>query len=122
MAEELNCCREVSELEAWRAEGETSKMSVLAWIVLGLVAGFVASNITKSSGQGMLLDLVLGIVGAVVGGYFSPPSELRASQVSISTALLSPLSARSPCFGFTTPSVAARFDPARSSGRSCFCS
>lgn len=44
-------------------------MSVLAWIVLGLVAGFVASNITKSSGQGMLLDLVLGIVGAVVGGY-----------------------------------------------------
>ena len=44
-------------------------MSVLGWIVLGLIAGFVASNITKSSGQGMLLDLVLGIVGAVVGGY-----------------------------------------------------
>ena len=44
-------------------------MSVLAWIILGLIAGFVASNIVKSSGQGLLLDIVLGIVGAVVGGF-----------------------------------------------------
>ena len=44
-------------------------MSVLAWMVLGLIAGFVASNILRSSGQGLLLDLVLGVIGAVVGGY-----------------------------------------------------
>jgi uncharacterized membrane protein YeaQ/YmgE (transglycosylase-associated protein family) len=44
-------------------------MSVLAWIVLGLFAGFMASNIVRSSGQGSLLDIALGIVGAVVGGY-----------------------------------------------------
>ena len=44
-------------------------MSVLAWVVLGLIAGFIASKIVKSSGQGLLLDIVLGIVGAVVGGY-----------------------------------------------------
>jgi uncharacterized membrane protein YeaQ/YmgE (transglycosylase-associated protein family) len=44
-------------------------MSVLAWIVLGLIAGFMASNIVRSSGQGSLLDIALGIVGAVVGGY-----------------------------------------------------
>ena len=44
-------------------------MSVLTWIVLGLIAGFVASNLTKSTGQGMLLDIALGIIGAVVGGY-----------------------------------------------------
>jgi uncharacterized membrane protein YeaQ/YmgE (transglycosylase-associated protein family) len=44
-------------------------MSVLAWIVLGLIAGFIASKIVNSSGQGLLLDIVLGIVGAVVGGY-----------------------------------------------------
>ena len=44
-------------------------MSVLAWVALGLIAGFVASNIFSRSGQGLLLDLVLGIVGAVVGGY-----------------------------------------------------
>jgi uncharacterized membrane protein YeaQ/YmgE (transglycosylase-associated protein family) len=44
-------------------------MSVLAWIILGLVAGFIASKIVNSSGQGLLIDIVLGIVGAVVGGY-----------------------------------------------------
>jgi uncharacterized membrane protein YeaQ/YmgE (transglycosylase-associated protein family) len=44
-------------------------MSVLAWIILGLIAGLVASKIVNSSGQGLLIDIVLGIVGAVVGGY-----------------------------------------------------
>jgi uncharacterized membrane protein YeaQ/YmgE (transglycosylase-associated protein family) len=44
-------------------------LSVIAWIVLGLVAGFVASKIVNKSGEGFLLDIVLGIVGAVVGGY-----------------------------------------------------
>jgi uncharacterized membrane protein YeaQ/YmgE (transglycosylase-associated protein family) len=36
---------------------------------LGLIAGFIASKIVNGSGQGLLLDIVLGIVGAVVGGY-----------------------------------------------------
>jgi uncharacterized membrane protein YeaQ/YmgE (transglycosylase-associated protein family) len=44
-------------------------MSILAWIVLGLIAGFIASKIYVGSGQGILMDIVLGIVGAVVGGY-----------------------------------------------------
>jgi uncharacterized membrane protein YeaQ/YmgE (transglycosylase-associated protein family) len=44
-------------------------MSILAWIVLGLIAGFVSSLIVNRSGEGFLLDIVLGIVGAVVGGF-----------------------------------------------------
>ena len=44
-------------------------MSLLAWIVLGLVAGFIASKIVNKSGEGFILDIVLGIVGAVVGGW-----------------------------------------------------
>lgn len=44
-------------------------MSILAWIVLGLIAGFIASKLVSGSGQGLLMDIVLGIVGAVVGGY-----------------------------------------------------
>lgn len=44
-------------------------MSVLLWIILGLIAGFIASKIFVGSGQGFLMDIVLGIVGAVVGGY-----------------------------------------------------
>jgi uncharacterized membrane protein YeaQ/YmgE (transglycosylase-associated protein family) len=44
-------------------------MSLLAWIVLGLLAGFIASKVVNRSGEGVLLDIVLGIVGAVVGGF-----------------------------------------------------
>jgi uncharacterized membrane protein YeaQ/YmgE (transglycosylase-associated protein family) len=44
-------------------------MSFLAWIILGLVAGFIASKIVNKSGEGVFLDIILGIVGAVVGGY-----------------------------------------------------
>ena len=43
-------------------------MSILSWILLGLVAGFIGSKIVHSEGQGLLLDIVLGIVGAIVGG------------------------------------------------------
>jgi uncharacterized membrane protein YeaQ/YmgE (transglycosylase-associated protein family) len=44
-------------------------MSFIAWIVLGLIAGFIASKIVNKSGEGMILDIILGIVGAVLGGY-----------------------------------------------------
>jgi uncharacterized membrane protein YeaQ/YmgE (transglycosylase-associated protein family) len=44
-------------------------MSFIAWIVLGLIAGFVASKIVNKSGEGVLLDIILGIVGAVLGGF-----------------------------------------------------
>jgi uncharacterized membrane protein YeaQ/YmgE (transglycosylase-associated protein family) len=44
-------------------------MSFIAWIVLGLIAGFIASKIVNKAGEGFLLDIVLGVVGAVIGGY-----------------------------------------------------
>lgn len=43
-------------------------MSILAWIILGLIAGYIASKIVNRHGEGLLLDIVLGIVGALVGG------------------------------------------------------
>jgi uncharacterized membrane protein YeaQ/YmgE (transglycosylase-associated protein family) len=43
-------------------------MSLLGWIVLGLIAGYIASHIVDNGGKGPLLDMVLGIVGALVGG------------------------------------------------------
>jgi uncharacterized membrane protein YeaQ/YmgE (transglycosylase-associated protein family) len=43
-------------------------MSVIGWIILGLIAGFIASKIINKSGEGFFLDIVLGIVGAIVGG------------------------------------------------------
>jgi len=44
-------------------------MSIIAWIVLGLIAGFIASKIVNKEGVGFFLDIVLGVVGAVVGGF-----------------------------------------------------
>jgi uncharacterized membrane protein YeaQ/YmgE (transglycosylase-associated protein family) len=44
-------------------------MSIIAWIVLGLIAGFIASKVVNKSGDGMLIDILLGVVGAVVGGW-----------------------------------------------------
>ena len=44
-------------------------MSIVGWLVLGLIAGFIASKIVNKSGQGVLMDIVLGVVGAIVGGY-----------------------------------------------------
>ncbi len=44
-------------------------MSFIAWIVLGLIAGFIASKIVNHAGSGVLMDIVLGIVGALVGGW-----------------------------------------------------
>jgi uncharacterized membrane protein YeaQ/YmgE (transglycosylase-associated protein family) len=44
-------------------------MSFLAWIVLGLVAGFIGSKLVNKRGEGLILDIVLGIVGAIAGGW-----------------------------------------------------
>jgi uncharacterized membrane protein YeaQ/YmgE (transglycosylase-associated protein family) len=44
-------------------------MSILAWIVLGLVSGFIASKLVNRNGEGFLMDIVLGVGGAVVGGF-----------------------------------------------------
>jgi len=46
-------------------------MGILSWIVLGLIAGFIASKLVNRTGSGLIMDIVLGVVGAIVGGYIS---------------------------------------------------
>jgi len=48
---------------------EDNDMSFLAWIVLGLVAGFIGSKLVNKRGEGIVLDIILGVVGAVAGGW-----------------------------------------------------
>lgn len=43
-------------------------MSIIGWLILGLIAGFIASKIYAGSGQGVVMDIVIGVVGAFVGG------------------------------------------------------
>jgi uncharacterized membrane protein YeaQ/YmgE (transglycosylase-associated protein family) len=44
-------------------------MSFVAWIVLGLVAGFIGSKLVNHTGEGLIRDVLLGVVGAFIGGY-----------------------------------------------------
>ncbi len=64
-------------------------MSFLAWIVLGLIAGFVASKIVNKTGEGVFLDIVLGIVGAVVGGWlFNTFGHMGVTGVNLYSILV----------------------------------
>jgi len=46
-------------------------MGILSWIVLGLIAGFLAGQVMKGGGYGVVGDIILGIVGAIVGGFLA---------------------------------------------------
>ena len=67
-------------------------MSIIAWIVLGLIAGFIASKIVNKSGEGLILDIILGIVGALVGGWlfnvFGMPGDSGVNVYSLLVAVV----------------------------------
>ncbi|HXW56647.1 MAG TPA: GlsB/YeaQ/YmgE family stress response membrane protein [Candidatus Cybelea sp.] len=44
-------------------------MGILAWIVVGLIAGWLAGKVMKGRGYGVLVDIILGILGGIVGGW-----------------------------------------------------
>jgi uncharacterized membrane protein YeaQ/YmgE (transglycosylase-associated protein family) len=69
-------------------------MSFLAWIILGLIAGFIGSKIVNKSGEGFFLDIILGIVGAVVGGWlFSMFGAHGVSGVNLYSILVAVIGA-----------------------------
>lgn len=67
-------------------------MSILALVVLGIVAGFIASKLVNRRGEGLVIDLVLGVIGAVVGGwllsFFGEPGVSGLNIYSILVAVL----------------------------------
>ncbi len=46
-------------------------MGILSWIVVGLIAGWLAGTVVRGGGYGLLGDIIVGIVGALVGGYLA---------------------------------------------------
>jgi len=44
-------------------------MGIIAWLVLGLIAGFIASKIVNHHGSGVIMDIILGMIGAIAGGF-----------------------------------------------------
>jgi uncharacterized membrane protein YeaQ/YmgE (transglycosylase-associated protein family) len=67
-------------------------MSFLAWVVLGLIAGFIGSKIVNSRGEGILRDILLGVVGAFAGGWlfhvFGAPGVSGLNLYSLFVAVI----------------------------------
>ncbi len=69
-------------------------MSILAWIILGLISGFIASKLVNKRGEGVLLDIVLGIVGAIVGGWiFNAIGQVGVTGLNLYSMLVAVLGA-----------------------------
>lgn len=46
-------------------------MGILSWLVVGLIAGFLASRVMRGGGSGLIGDIIVGIVGALIGGFLA---------------------------------------------------
>ena len=72
--------------------GQTETVSFLAWIGLGLVAGFIGSKIVNRRGEGIVLDILLGVVGAFAGGWlfhiFGAPGVSGLNLYSLLVAVI----------------------------------
>ena len=65
-------------------------MSILTWVILGLISGFIASKIVNKAGEGIVMDIVLGVVGALVGGWiFSLIGHSGVTGVNLYSVLVS---------------------------------
>ncbi len=57
-------------------------MSILAWLVVGLIAGWLASRVMRGGGYGLIGDIVVGVVGALLGGFLATNFLGMANPVS----------------------------------------
>jgi uncharacterized membrane protein YeaQ/YmgE (transglycosylase-associated protein family) len=69
-------------------------MSFIAWIILGLIAGFVGSKIVNKRGEGLLRDILLGVVGAIVGGWlFQAMGAARVTGLNLYSLMVAVIGA-----------------------------
>ena len=61
-------------------------MGIIAWIVAGLIAGWLTGKIMKGSGYGFFVDILLGIAGAIVGGFIARQSGSTPGRIHLQHA------------------------------------
>lgn len=54
-----------------RKRGETMQHGIIAWLIIGAIAGWLAGLLVKGSGFGIIVDIIVGIVGAFIGGWLA---------------------------------------------------
>ncbi len=81
-------------MSAPRKEGNC-QMSIIGWLVVGLVAGWIASMIVnRGRGEGFIMDIVLGVVGALVGGFiFSAFGHAGVSGINLYSIMVAAVGA-----------------------------
>ena len=68
-------------------------MSILWWIIVGLIAGWITGKLMKGSGYGALMDIVVGIVGALIGGFIMRSAGFAGSGGMIYTIVVAVIGA-----------------------------
>jgi uncharacterized membrane protein YeaQ/YmgE (transglycosylase-associated protein family) len=68
-------------------------MSLVTWLIVGLIAGFLASKIVNKRGEGIMLDIVLGLVGSLVGGFIVRLLGIGGTNSMIMTIVVATLGA-----------------------------
>ena len=65
----MNALLTISPILAQGTADDNTGLGFIAWIVVGLIAGFLGSKIVNKRGEGIVLDIILGLVGSVIGGF-----------------------------------------------------
>jgi uncharacterized membrane protein YeaQ/YmgE (transglycosylase-associated protein family) len=60
--------------------------SVIAWVIIGLIAGWLAGTVSRGRGFGCIADIILGMVGAVIGGWIFERLNIRGGGLFYSIA------------------------------------
>ena len=61
---------------------------IIAWLIIGALAGWLAGLIVKGGGYGLIVDIIVGIVGAVIGGYLAGQLGLQIGSGFISSIIV----------------------------------
>ena len=65
-------------------------MGIVSWIILGLITGWIASKIADKTGSGMMMDIALGVIGAIVSGFLA---SFRVTGDNISIIIIAAIGA-----------------------------
>jgi uncharacterized membrane protein YeaQ/YmgE (transglycosylase-associated protein family) len=63
--------REAATTSSRKNKGNQMEYGIIAWLVIGAIAGWLAGKIVEGGGFGLLVDIIVGIVGAVIGGFLA---------------------------------------------------
>ena len=78
---EVNRPQGSDDMEEAAVEGTNVLVSIIIWIIVGGIAGWLASTIVKGGGMGLVGNVVLGIVGAIVAGFLLPAIGIGLSGI-----------------------------------------